>query len=97
MSSQVRTGGRNDRLLRDPVRPAAERQPCQVKDGCGGKFTTLHSMAVIQATTATTLNRSPGRKQAAGKNTKMKLKLAEPPLTPLRGKLWPSHAAGPIS
>jgi hypothetical protein len=44
-------------------------------------------MAVIQATTATTLNPSPDRKQAAGKNIKWKWKLAEPTPMPLRGKL----------
>jgi hypothetical protein len=41
-------------------------------------------MAAIQATTATTLNSSPERKKAAGRNTKWKWKLAEPTPTPLR-------------
>src|SRR5258705_3722838 len=41
-------------------------------------------MAAIQATTATTLNLSPDRKQAAGRDTKWKRKLAEPTPTPLR-------------
>src|SRR5580692_2112478 len=45
---------------------------------------TLRSMATTQATTATTLNSSPERKQAAGRNTKWKWKLAEPMPTPLR-------------
>ena len=40
-------------------------------------------MAVIQATTATTLNPSASRKEAAGKNIKWKGKLAEPLPTPL--------------
>jgi len=40
-------------------------------------------MAVIQVTTDTTLNPSPGRKEAAGKNTKWNGKLAEPLPTPL--------------
>ncbi len=43
-------------------------------------------MAVIQATTATTattLNPSPDRKEAVGKNTKWNGKLSEPPPTPL--------------
>jgi hypothetical protein len=40
-------------------------------------------MAVIQATTATTLNPSPHRKEAAGKNTKWNGKLPEPPPMPL--------------
>jgi hypothetical protein len=49
----------------------------------------LPSIAVIQATTDTTdttdttLNPSPGRKEAAGKNTKWNGKLAEPLPTPL--------------
>jgi hypothetical protein len=40
-------------------------------------------MAVIQATTATTLNPLASRKEAAGKNTKWRGKLAEPLPTPL--------------
>jgi hypothetical protein len=43
---------------------------------------TLRSMAATQATTATTLNPSPDRKQAAGRNTKWKL--GGPTPTPLR-------------
>src|SRR5271155_5192259 len=43
---------------------------------------TLRSMAATQATTTTTLNPSPDRKQAAGRNTKWKL--GEPTPTPLR-------------
>ena len=45
---------------------------------------TLRSMAATQATTATTLNHSPDRKQAAGRDTKWKWKLGEPTPTPLR-------------
>jgi len=48
----------------------ADRQLSQGKDGCGRRFTTPRSMAVIHATTATTLNPSPDKKQAVGKNTK---------------------------
>jgi hypothetical protein len=44
-------------------------------------------MAVMQATTATTLTSLSDRKQAAGKNIKWKWKLAEPTPMPLRGKL----------
>jgi hypothetical protein len=40
-------------------------------------------MDVIQVTTDTTLNPSPGRKEAAGKNTKWNGKLAEPLPRPL--------------
>ena len=43
---------------------------------------TLHSVAATQATTATTPNSSPDRKQAAGRDTKWKL--GEPKPTPLR-------------
>jgi hypothetical protein len=43
-------------------------------------------MAVIQTTTATTLNPSPDKKEAAGKNAQWNGKLPEPPLTPLRDK-----------
>ncbi len=45
---------------------------------------TPRSMAVIQVITATTLNLSPGRKEAVGKNTKWNAKLVEPPPTPLK-------------
>jgi hypothetical protein len=41
-------------------------------------------MAVIQVTAATTLNPSPDRKEAVGKDTKRNGKLSEPPPTPLR-------------
>jgi len=47
---------------------------------------TLPSMAATQTTTATTLNPSPDRKQAAGRDTKWKWKLGEPTPTPLRSK-----------
>jgi hypothetical protein len=40
-------------------------------------------MAVIQVITATTLNPSPDRKEAVGKNTKWNGKLSEPPPAPL--------------
>jgi len=43
----------------------------QDKDGYGRRFTTPRSMAVIQATTATTLNPSPDRKEAVGKKHEM--------------------------
>ncbi|HEV3420730.1 MAG TPA: hypothetical protein VG075_10535 [Candidatus Acidoferrum sp.] len=43
---------------------------------------TLRSMAATQATTATTLNPSPDRTQAAGRNTKWKL--GEPTPAPLK-------------
>jgi hypothetical protein len=42
-------------------------------------------MAGIQATTATTLNPSPDKKEAVGKNTKWNWKLPEPPPMPLSG------------
>jgi hypothetical protein len=41
-------------------------------------------MAVIQVTTATTLNPLPDRKEAVGKNTKRNGKLSEPPPAPLK-------------
>ena len=52
-------------------------QLSQGKDGCGRRSTTPRSMAVIQATTATTLNPSPDKKQAVGKNTKWNENLPE--------------------
>ena len=61
----------------------ADHQSSQDKDGYGRRFTTPRSMAVIQATTATTLNPSPDRKEAVGKNTKWNEKLSEPPPAPL--------------
>jgi hypothetical protein len=45
---------------------------------------TPRSMAAIQATIATTLNPSPDRKEAVGKNTKWNGKLSEPPPAPLK-------------
>ena len=39
------------------------------KDGYGRRFTTRHSMAVIQATAVTTRKPSPYRKEAAGKTS----------------------------
>ena len=56
----------------------ADRQSCQGKDGYVRRFTTQLSMAVIQATAATTPSPSPGMKEAVGKSTKWKGKLAEP-------------------
>ncbi len=44
---------------------------------------TPRSMAVIQVITATTLNPSPDRKEAVGKDTKWNGKLSEPPRAPL--------------
>jgi hypothetical protein len=55
----------------------ANHQLSQGKDGCGRRFTTPRSMAVIQATTAITLNPSPDKKQAVGKNTKWNENLPE--------------------
>jgi hypothetical protein len=43
-------------------------------------------MAVIQVTTATTLNPSPDRKEAVGKDAKRNGKLSEPLPTPLRSR-----------
>jgi hypothetical protein len=56
----------------------------RAKMGTGEDLRIPHLMAVIQATTATTLNPSPDKKGAVGKNTKWNWKLPEPPPTPLR-------------
>jgi hypothetical protein len=47
----------------------ATRRSRRGKDGCARRFTILRMMATIQVTAATTLNPSPRRLKAAGKNT----------------------------
>ena len=60
--------------------PTVDRQSSQRKDGYARRIVTRRLMAVIQTTAAITLNSSPDRREAAGKNIKWNRKSPGPRL-----------------